>query len=430
MHVCMVLPDPYPPDVRVAKEARALLAAGHEVSLLCRGEPDRPARERVDGVDVVRLGESAPRERVARLGSAACNLASGVHPRWAVALRRLLDEHDADAVHVHDLPLVRTALWATPERVPVVADLHENYPEAVRQWRRPHLDGDDDADLGVRVDDLFMPASRWKRIERSVLPRADRVLTVCEEAARHYHHDCRVLPARTRIVGNTVDLDEFDAGADPIEEYADSDEFLVSYVGGFGPHRGLETAVEAVAAVDGARGADGADASDAPNAPDDPDGPDVRLLLVGSGADRHREQLEALIADRGVEDRVTFTGWVDFEDVPRYAAASDVCLVPHASTPHTDTTVPHKLFQYMAVGKPVLVTDVPPLKRIVEETDSGVVVPADDGEAMGEAIAELAADPDGAARLGSNGREAVEAEYNWRVDANRLVETYESLVEE
>ncbi|MFC4358470.1 glycosyltransferase family 4 protein [Halobium salinum] len=421
MHVCMVLPDPYPPDIRVTKEARALLDAGHEVSLLCRGQPEAADRETVDGIDVVRLGESAPRDRAARLGSAACNLATGAHPRWALAIRRLVRERDADVVHVHDLPLVRTALWALRGSdpaldVPVVADLHENFPEAVRQWRRPHFEGEGTGDLGVRVDALFNPISRWKRIERAVLPQVDRVLTVCEEAARHYHRDCRVLPARTTVVGNTVDLKGFDAEADPADEYADADEFLVTYVGGFGPHRGLETAIEGIAAADAEGKSEG--------------GPEPHLLLVGAGADRHREQLEALISELGVDDRVTFTGWVDFEDVPRYMAASDACLVPHASTPHTDTTVPHKLFQYMAVGAPVIVSDVPPLKRIVEETESGLVVPADDGEAMGEAISTLASDSEEASRLGENGREAVRTKYNWGADAERLVATYEDLVGE
>jgi glycosyltransferase involved in cell wall biosynthesis len=399
----MVLPGEYPPDIRVRKEARTLLAEGHELLLLCRGDSGQPSRETIDGIDVVRLDTQGLLASTTRFGSAVCNALTTVHPKWLFALDRLVAAHPVDAIHAHDLAFVREALWVGERRdVPVVADLHENFPEAVRQWRQSDQRGR--RNPLVRIGQRLMSVSRLKRVERRVLPRTDRVITVCEEAARHYYRDCRVLPNRTTVVGNTVDLDAFDADADPVEGFAD--EFVLSYVGSFGVHRGLETAIEAVARTDI---------------------DEIRLLLVGDGSDRHRDALEQLVADRSVGDRVTFTGWVDFEDVPRYVAASDVCLVPHERTPHTDTTIPHKLFQYMAMSKPVLVTDAPPLKRVVDETEGGVVVPGGDPVAMADAIAALHDDPERASRLGANARRGVETTYNWSRDADRLCDLYRSL---
>ncbi|WP_435360926.1 glycosyltransferase family 4 protein [Haloarchaeobius sp. DFWS5] len=405
----MVLRKPFPRDVRVEKEARALLAAGHEVTLLCRGGDDRPARETLDGIEVCRVSESdlasLQRQRLS-LGF----LVTTRHRFWADALRSIHAQKAIDAIHVHDLPLVPTGISVGDEiGAQVVADLHENYPEAIRQWRRMHAREDVLSNVGLLSKYAALPIRRWKRIERRAVRRADHVLAVCEEGRRHYLDDCAAADDRVSVVGNTVDLDRdwFDADAEPVAGY--EGEFVVSYVGKYAPHRGLEAVVEGFAKV----------MEEAPNA---------RLLMVGApGNDRYGERFDAHCERHGVMDATTFTGWVDFEDVPNYMAASDVCLVPHADTPHTNTTLPHKLFQYMALGKPVLVSDVPPLQRVVGGTESGLVAEAGNPDAMAEAMTRLAEDADLRTRLGENGQAAVTKRFNWDRDAEELVSVYDSL---
>jgi glycosyltransferase involved in cell wall biosynthesis len=419
MHVGMLLDKPYPPDVRVRKEADALLSAGHTVDLLCEtdGTGDEPRRETVDGIAVFR--HEQPTDARTRWPETLRALATHVHPRWARRLRDHVETRGVDVLHVHDLPLVATALAVREETgVPVVADLHENYPEAVRQWRRMDDLGDllTPARLAERV---CLPIRRLRWLERHCVRRADHVVTVVAEGRDHYVYDCRGPPDSISVVSNTVDLSTFDPGAveRPIRD-APASAFVVGYVGKYAPHRGLETVVRALPALGG----------DGSHAPDD--GRSTRLRVVGApGTPTYGEQFDALCAELGVTDRVTFTGWVDFADVPAQMAGCDVCVVPHAATPHTETTVPHKLFQYMAMGKPVVVTDVAPLARIVGETDSGLVVPAGDSAAMADAVARLRDDPALCAELGRNGRTAVEETYNWDRDARRLVAVYERLAD-
>ncbi|MFC6993058.1 glycosyltransferase family 4 protein [Haladaptatus sp. GCM10025707] len=409
MHICMVLAHTYPPDVRIEKEVKSLRTAGHTVSLLCRGSLDAPTREHLDGMHVVRIEEESIREKTRRLSSAAVNLLANVHPLWVRELEALVEETDADAIHVHDLPLVREGV-VVGERtgIPVVADLHENYPEAIRLWREPHSLATvlDDPEFAIHW--ALKPVSRYKRIERRCVKAADRVVTVTEEAATHYHHDCALSPFRSTVVSNTVNLDRFTGEADPVAGY--EDDFVISYVGTFGTHRGLTTAVKAMADI----------VAEVPNA---------RLLLVGAGSEPYERQLRDLASEYGVEAHVTFAGWVDFDEFPAYMAASDVCLVPHVSTPHTNTTIPHKLFQYMAMCKPVIVTDLPPLSRVVTDTDVGHVIEPENETDLAEAAIDLATNPETAAQLGENGRQAVEDRYNWEHDGQKLVAMYESLVE-
>jgi glycosyltransferase involved in cell wall biosynthesis len=410
MHVCMVLDKPYPPDVRVRKEASALRAAGHEVDLLCRATGDQPARETVEEVEVFR--HERPDSLRVRWPETVSFLATRVQPRWADRLRDHVERRDVDAVHVHDLPLVATALAVRETTgVPVVADLHENYPEAIRQWRRMDALGDvlHPSRLGER---LFLPVRRWKWLERHCVRRADHVLTVVEEGRDHYVREACAPPDEVTVVSNTVALDEFAPDARPPASgplAADPNRFTVGYVGKYAPHRGLESVLRALPAV--------VDAA-----------PETHLRIVGApGTERYGERFDDLAASLGVADRVTVTGWVDFAQVPGAIAACDVCLVPHASTPHTETTVPHKLFQYMAMGRPVVVSDVAPLARIVRATDAGVVAPADDPEGMAAVLSSLSRDPAERRRLGANGRAAVETEYNWSRDAARLSGVYDRI---
>ncbi|WP_435076783.1 glycosyltransferase family 4 protein [Halococcus sp. AFM35] len=409
MHVCMLLPERFPPDIRVAKEASALGAAGHSITLLCRGGPDEPSFERIDGIDVERLPAG---EMFAGLSGVADGLryvASAVHPAWQRAVVDLDREDSIDAIHVHDLPLVNTGL-AIGEKfdVPVVADLHENYPEAARQIQRMRGWGEIGRDPAALVQRVAFAPWRLKRLEREGVRRADRTVTVCEEARAHYLRDCGAEPAKVKVVANTVDRDAFDSDVTPPDTLSfDSGAFVVSYIGNFTRHRGLDTLIEGFAELVEST-------------------PAARLLLVGKGNDNYVAGLKALARSLGIREQVQFTGWVDFADVPRYLAASDVAAVPHAATPHTETTVPHKLYQAMAMGIPVVVSDVAPLARIVDHTESGFVAPAGDGEALGAALAELT-DGERATECGENGKRAVEREYNWARDGRRLRDLYDGL---
>ncbi|MFC6838478.1 glycosyltransferase family 4 protein [Halomarina ordinaria] len=404
MRIGMVLRGFFPHDVRVEKEARALSAAGHDVHLLCLGREEgrEPTYDRVGPIAVRRIHRRERYTTVQRTAKTVRYLLTLTDVIWRREMARFVEEERLDALHVHDLPLVRTGLAvAEAYDCPLVADLHENYPEAARQWRTGMA-------LPRRtVQTLFTPVPRLKRLERDGVRRADRVLAVTEEGKAHYVADCGVSPSSVAVVSNTVDLDTFDAETPPVDGY--EEEFVLGYVGSFGPHRGLETAIEAMPAV----------VERVPNA---------RLLVVGSAGeaayDRH---LREVAEETGVGERITFTGWVDFEAVPAHIAAIDLPFVLHRDNPHTATTVPHKLFQYMAMRKPVLVTDVGTLGRVVREADCGRVVADGDSAAVADATVELAEDPALREQLGEHARGAVERTYNWERETATLRGVYRDL---
>jgi glycosyltransferase involved in cell wall biosynthesis len=399
----MVLRGFFPHDVRVEKEARTLSAAGYDVHLLCLGRPGQRERARVGSVTVHRVHREERYDLVRRAVKTVGFLLTLRDVIWRREVSDFVDEVGVDVLHVHDLPLVRTVRGVAAERdLPVVADLHENYPEAARQWRGEM------ANPRRTIQRTFTPVSRLKRLEREGVQNVDRVLATTPEGRRHYL-ECGADPDRVHVVSNTVDLETFDDTAAPVRGF--DGEFVVAYVGSFGPHRGLETAIDAMPAL----------VERVPHA---------RLLLVGSaGDDAYDRRLRERADATGVGDHVTFTGWVEFADVPRYVAASDVTTVLHRDNPHTATTVPHKLFQYMALGKPVVVTDVGPLERVARTTNAGRVVPPGDGAALSDVLVALADDDGLRYELGANGRAAVRRRYNWATDGERLLDAYEGLLD-
>lgn len=397
MKILMLLRGFFPPDIRVEKEARSLLKGGYEVFLLSANKGDMANEETVEGIKVIR--KKLPQDFPGRAWIFFCFQVSFIHPFWKKALEDAVKQYRVDAIHVHDLPLVSMGLKiARKFNLPLIADLHENYPEAIKVLGRSRK---------AKILNVISPTWRWKRLERFCVHQADAVITVVDEAKQHYVNDCGIPAEKATVVMNTEDLDYFYSipiDKQIIEKYEPC--FVISYVGGFGPHRGIQTAISAMPGI----------LHQVPNA---------RLLLVGSGP--NEAALKELARRERVEQAVEFTGWQPFELVPSYISASDVCLIPHIASGHTNTTIPHKIFQAMAMGKPVIVSSAKPLKRIVEETGAGLVYSSGDAEALAEAVIRIYRDNELATKLGEAGKKAAKQRYNWEAEAEKLVSLYQNL---
>jgi len=402
--IIMVLDNVFPPDIRLEKEIPALEAAGYCPVVLCRPFADGDGCRTWENTTILPIRGLEPGSTDLRRHWVEM-LIRQKSSIWYKALVQLVDEHKPLAIHVHDLPLVQTALHAAHRRrIAVVADLHENYPAAVRAWQT------EPRGLRRRIRARLESYERWLRLERLCVEKADVVIAVVEEMKERLERQHGIDSSKISVVPNT----ERRCFGSNVTHHADIDaacagRFTLLYIGGFGPHRGLDTAIKGTALLKESI-------------------PNVQLLLVGRGRKDYEEELGRLITDLGAEKAVEIVGWQPFERVASYMQQARIGLVPHSANEHTENTVPHKLFQYMTLGVPVLTSTCRPLKRIVTQTSAGYCFDAGDSRSFSERVlwgynnmAELE-------KFGRNGKEATtKGVWNWETTSQQLVVLYDRL---
>ena len=392
--ILMVLDEPFPPDTRVENEAVSLSQAGFEVMLLSIGPDSRPAEEVYGGIKVIR--RRLPRQLRNKMRGLA-----GTVPVLTYFLdheiRKVFAKYPFDVLHLHDLWLFGGGLRAAARlKVPVVGDLHENYPEVLQHYAwSTRLPGR-----------LFISIPRWRRLEKRWVNALDRVIFVVEEM-RERCSEIRLPEAHQVIVPNTInvrEVDECGTHARIVNSLRKDVAFV--YTGTINLHRGLDIVIRAMPQV----------LAQTP----------CKLVIVGEG--RIRKELEALSVECGVAERVEFHGWKDRSLLKSYILGSQVCLAPHVKGAHNDASAPHKLFHYMYLKRPVLVTNCISMERVVTAAQCGTVVHYGDVEAMAGAMTWLARDSDLARELGENGHRAVVDRYNWDATVRPMIRMYRELI--
>jgi glycosyltransferase involved in cell wall biosynthesis len=155
---------------------------------------------------------------------------------------------------------------------------------------------------------------------------------------------------------------------------------------------------------------------------------DVHLLMVGEG--REPEDLCWLrkkASELGVERHVTFTGRVPGSKVPAYIRAADVGLSPFPPNPVLINNSPIKILEYLNMERPVVASDIPDQRSVIEESQSGYCVPHEE-DAFVEAILKLLNDPTSARLMGQRGRRFVKEKRDFRILTKIVENAYQELL--
>ncbi len=385
----------YPWDIRVSKIARTLIREGLGVSMVCRNLNNSKSFEIYEGIKLYRL-----------LPISSSNLNNILsfpvffNVFWFLRVYRVAKKERIEVILVRDLPLSPLAIIVGRLlRIPVVMDMAENYPAMLQDTRR----------FGkfFWANFLLRNSTLAQWIEFWTVKRMSKVLVVTEENKKRLI-GLGVLARNIWLVSNTPDLDDLYEQSGKKMELDEAEFFLkrftLIYIGGLGPIRGLEMVVQAMPEIVKRI-------------------PDAHLLVIGKG--EKRTILERLAQMNNVIGNVTLKGWVDFKYISLYIKCCSVGLIPHRSTEHTNTTIPNKIFDYMAFGLPVLASDTLPMKRIVEDANCGLVFRADNTQSFIEAVLKMHSI--NRKILGLNGKRAVEKLYNWKVDSAMLLCAIEEL---
>jgi len=305
----------------------------------------------------------------------------------AAKLWRALRREPADLLYErHAFFLVAGAWVARRLGVPLVVEVNE-------------LVGDE----RVRAQPLLAGVAR--RCDAFVFRQARQIIVVSPHLAR------RVIaagapPERVRVLPNAVDPALYPL-AEPVAAARAraaqrtawgiaEDAFLIGFAGWFVPWHRLDGLVIAMSELRKAV-------------------PEARLILFGDGPGR--SDLERQAAAAGIADALVFPGAVPHASLPAQLAACDALVVPHSNVFRS----PIKLFEYLAVGRPVVAPATEPIAAVVADGGQALLFPPQDWSALATCLQRLADDPALGARLAAAGRERVLAHHTWDANAQAVL---------
>jgi len=403
-YICMVVDGSYPNDIRVRKEAEALVNNGKKVLVVCPSKISDLKEEIINGVLVYRIGKNYShfKKGIFDIVESVFN----VNPFFFFNLKKVFKKYPIDFLHVHDLPLAGTCyLFKSKVKKNLILDLHENYPEALKTWflwkKNPF----------IRLKNkIFMNPVRWSKKEKKYCEKYDKVICVVDEMKEKLASKFKIDDNKMLVVSNHEEksfIDNFTKNR--AQKIIDKDSFSITYIGGFGPHRGLDTAIKSMSAI----------VESIPNA---------MLFLIGKGSKDVENQLKEIVKENKVENHVKIVGYRPFKEVSSIMSSSSINIIPHNADEHTNNTIPHKLFQIMLSNSMLLVSSCKPLKRIVEKYDAGLVFEAGNPQDFSDKVIEVFTNFDEIAYKKENAFTAVmEKGENWDSESLKLIQLYDKL---
>ncbi|HMJ26435.1 MAG TPA: glycosyltransferase family 4 protein [Pyrinomonadaceae bacterium] len=273
----------------------------------------------------------------------------------------------------------------------VHAHMARDYPLAAFVARRAgaHL---------VLTRHVLFPLSR---IHKLTLRRTSRVIAVSKAVADGLRAQKIFEPDTIVCIHNGIDLDRFEKSRDAVAR-ADS-KLRVGMIGHLAPIKGQEDFIRASAALCSRRG-------------------DVEFIIAGEDKSRsgdNRRRLEKLVDDLGLGEHISLVGWVD--DIATLLATFDLFVSPSRSEPFGLSIV-----EAMAAGVPVLATSSEGAREIIEDGDTGLLVPLADAESLAKAMDQILTNPKLRQRLSENARRVARE----RFSLGRMVEATEQVYRE
>lgn len=353
-------------DTRILlKECATLAAQGYEVHLVATDAPDGEIH---DGVFL----HHSPPARGGRLARMTQTM-RGVYQK-AKAL-------NADIYHFHDPELIPAALLLRRKGYPVIYDVHEDVPRDIltKSWIP--------APLRVFISKSF------ELLENFAAKRMSYIITATPFIKMRF----KKLTAQTEVVNNYPILNELAAPASADWHHKDR---AVTYVGSITRIRGIQEMVEAVGRTD------------------------ARLFLGGKFSPPElRDEIKQLEGWAQVDE----LGQLNRQDVAATFARSMAGLILLHPAPNHIDAQPNKMFEYMSARLPLIGSDFPLWREIIEGNACGFCVDPLDPAKIAEAVRTITEHPDKAREMGENGYNAVISKYNWEAESRTLLAVYEML---
>jgi len=394
MRIGMILDTSFPPDYRVENEAHQLIKGGHEVYLFSLSKQITKSNENVSGIKVFRYKKSAFMNKMSALAYTIPVYHWLVKPK----IKHFLLNYHLDALHVHDMVIAKAVFDVNQKfkKLPIVLDLHENRPAIMELYQH----------VNTFPGNLLISLKKWQKVQGQLMKRADRIILVTPEAKKVAIKDYNLNKDNIFVIPNSITPEifcKFKIDDDIVNRF--KNRFNLLYLGSTAIRRGLDTAIQAVEILSKQI-------------------PEMQLVIVGDSSDDLL--LKKMVKNSKLENYIKFEGWQDYSLFPSYLQSADICISPLKRNLHHDTTYANKLFQYMIMEKPLIVSDCPSQENLVKRVGSGVSFTADNTSDLVEKILFLYNRPKLRSVMGKRGKKFVLNEFSWNNFKTDLMEIYNS----
>jgi len=290
-------------------------------------------------------------------------------------------ELDADIYHIHDPELLPYALKLVRKGKKVIYDVHEDVPKQImdKHW----------------IPKLFrgVVSSLFKRYEHYVAARLTGIISVTPIICERF----RSVNGHVELVANYPLLEE---GLESIQSEQDKVPRQICYIGGLFPTRGIKELVQALEQVD------------------------ATLVLAGTFSP---ESFEAEVKQLPGWKKVNFLGQVGRQEIMNALSTSHLGVVTLHPTRSYVEALPIKLFEYMSAGIPVLASDFPIWREIIDTAKCGVYADPLNPNDIAKQIEYLLSNPGVSMEMGENGLKAFHETYNWTAEEQKLIAFYQRI---
>ena len=360
--ICHISTVHDPFDVRIFHKECVTLSESNDVHLIA----NHSKKEIVNNVTIWPIGNE-PTNRFQRIFKF-------VNSAFKIAIQL-----DADVYHIHDPELLRIAKKLKKKKKIVIYDAHEDLPRQIltKHWIPKIL---------RRLIAFFV-----ERYENKVVRKMDGIVTATNEIKNRFTKE----NPNTVNVNNFPILNEFKSKADLLSN--SKDPHLV-YSGGIAKQRGIYELISCL------------------------EESDIKLNLAGKYLDPSLEvELKKLKGWKKVIDH-GFVSRLEIANIYQSSIAGLVTLYP---TKNYKTSMPVKMFEYMAAGLPVIASNFPLWESIINKHNCGICVNPYSAIEIKNAINEIIENPEKAKEMGDNGRKIAFDKYNWDNEGEKLVKLYQ-----
>ncbi len=295
----------------------------------------------------------------------------------APKIKALLAEEDFDIIHLHEpfMPMLCSAVLRFSHTVNVGTfhrfDSRRHAPSGYNFWRP--------------ISTIWL-RRRARKLHGKIAVSKPAMEFVCKHVPGDYD-----------IIPNGVDLDRFSPDVSPIDEFGDG-KLNILFVGRLEKRKGLNYLLEAYKQVK----------REIPNS---------RLIVVGPGT-RLRKKYEQQVKENDLKD-VVFVGYVSDDELPRYYKTADIYCAPATGGESFGIV----LLEAMAVGKPIVASNIEGYANVVAHDVEGLLIPPKDGEKLAQALISLLSDKSLRQQMGDRGRVKAQ-DYSWEHIAQRVLNYY------